>query len=195
MDTKVTWYLSQTLKTMEVTNVPLAPSLVIHKKNIVTSPESWRFLNTTKQKWHDYLGDDEMFCTKPCFCLHAFNLPLELTTPFPKASPMSRFLCWLVSGVSTRDRTWESTAIFGEFGTVRHEVLRGNHPCVVEVGGWFTSKHSTVHAGLEVWKENVFVLGIWVRSQGRKTAIHWEQHVFVATIFFLWILPFLTQTL
>ena len=74
-----------------------------------------------------------MFCTKPCFffCMVS-TYPWSSLPPFQK-HPLVRFLCWLVSGVSTRDRTWESTAIFGEFGTVRHEVLRGNQPCVVEV--------------------------------------------------------------
>ena len=69
--------------------------------------------------------------------------------------------------MSTGDRTWESTAIFGEFGTVRHEVLRGNHPCIVEVGDGLPPSIALFMKVWEVWK-----MVILVTLPGKKTAIH-----------------------
>jgi len=66
--------------------------------------------------------------------------------------------------VSTRDRTWESTAIFGEFGTVRHEVLRGNQPCVVEVGD---DLPPNIALFMQVWKFGKRIF-LFLTSRGGK---------------------------
>lgn len=114
-----------------------------------------------------------MFCTKPCFFLHGFNLPLELTTPFPKASFGQVPLLVGLGCVDQGPYMGVNSNIWWIWNRAPWSFERKSTTCSRSRGG-FTSKHSTVHEGLEVWKENRFILGILVRWQGRKTAIHWE---------------------
>lgn len=168
MGAKVTWYLSQTLKNHGSHSCPLC--------SLISDPQkkTWSlrlshdiFLNTMKQKWHDYLGDDEMFCTKPCFFLHGFNLPLELTTPFPKASFGQVPLLVGLGCVDQGPYMGVNSNIWWIWNRAPWSFERKSTMCSWSKG-WFTSKHSTVHEGLEVWKENLFVSGILVRWQGEE---------------------------
>ena len=107
------------------------------KTTKVTSSELWDFFeyHETEMTWLSWRWWDVL--RKALFFFGMVSTYPWSSLPSFQKHLFARFLCWLVSGVSTRDRTWESTAIFGEFGTVRHEVLRGNCPCVVEVGDDF----------------------------------------------------------
>ena len=173
MGTKVTWYLSQTLKNHASHWCPLC-SLI----TLISGPQkkSWSlrlshdiFLNTMKQKWHDYLGDDEMFCTKPCFFLHGFNLSLELTTPFPKASFGQVPLLVGLGCVDQGPYMGVNSNIWWIWNRAPWSFERKSTMCSWSKG-WFTSKHITVREGLEVWKENLFVSGILVRWQGEENS-------------------------